>query len=205
MKVVALLGVLAVGGVAHAGPTARFGLTYGVADQAAPDGIELAPLVAVGDRLGPLVGEVEWAYLSFFDPDASPGGVQRLGVTLRADLYQTRNPLCRHLACTRATTIYGEAGAAARWGHWVVGPSTLSPDRQPQPEAHLGVGLELDNRVHPNRDGWQFGVRFSLAPADPEVTGLACRAAGSSTCVASTRSGGLDKAVFLEWMFVIGK
>ena len=197
-KVVVAVAVLA--GTAMAGPTARFGLTAAGHDPASPT-MEIGPMVALGQRIGPIVGEVEWAYLSFLDPNASEGGVHRLGVTLRADLMQWRGVGC-HLrySCTRGRSIYGELGAAERFGRWYTDAFHESPLKTPQPEVHVGVGLELDNQLVPNRNGWQIGLRFALAPADPVVSAV-CR----GSCPASARSGGTEKAVFVEWMYGIGR
>lgn len=185
---------------AQAGPTARFGLTYAVHDPGATS-IELGPMVALGERLGAFVGELEWGYLSFFDPDASPGGVHRVGVTLRADLAQSKEFWCWHrFACTRGQAFYAELGAAERFGRWRVDAYQQTPINTPQPEAHVGIGLELDNRLVPERDGWQLGLRFAIAPADPIVMST-CR----GNCPVNVGGGGLEKSVLLEWMFVIGQ
>jgi len=196
----ALLVILGLTGAAHAGPTARFGMTYAVHDPGATS-IEFGPMVALGDRLGAFVGELEWGYLSFFDPDASPGGVHRLGVTLRADLVQSREYRCWHrFACTRGRSIYAEAGAAERFGRWRIDAFRQTPVNTPQPEAHVGFGIELDNRIVPERDGWQLGIRFAIAPADPIVM-TTCR----GSCPVNVGGGGLEKAVLIEWMFLIGQ
>ena len=78
-----LVAGLGFGGAAQAGPTARLGITGAVTDEGAPGKYEVGPLIAVGMRAGRFVGELEWSYLSFFDPDTTGGGVQRLGVSLR--------------------------------------------------------------------------------------------------------------------------
>jgi hypothetical protein len=196
----ALILTMVAAGAAQAGPTSRFGLTYGAHDPGATS-VELGPMVALGDRLGPFVGEVEWAYLSFLDPDASPGGVHRLGVTLRADVAQSRQFRCWHrFACTRGQAVYAELGAAERFGRWRIDAYQQTPIKSPQPEAHVGFGVELDNQLAPQRDGWQLGIRFAIAPADPIITST-CR----GSCPVSAAGGGLEKAVLLEWMFVVGK
>jgi hypothetical protein len=194
-KLVAL-GVLIFGGVASAEPTARFGMTFGF-DRAAA-GLQTGPQLAVGERLGSFVGEVEYAYLSFFDAQA---GIQRVGLTLRGDLFHT-HPSCEHYACTRRSTIYAELGADERFGHWSPAAEGIAPASGAQPEAHLGFGLELDNELVPHRNGWQFGVRFELAPHGA-MESEACRGA---SCMAGemTQSSKLDEAVFLEWTFVLG-
>jgi hypothetical protein len=196
-KRVAIAVVLA-GGVASAEPTARFGLTFGF-DHAAP-GPEMGPAVAVGERLGPVVGELEYAWLSFFDGNVVGNGIQRVGLTLRADVLH-REPPCRHYACTQAKNLYVEAGADERFGQWVIDSSHITPANSPVPEAHVGFGLELDNRTVPHRDGWQFGVRFEVTPHGATL-GSSCR--GTDCGSVMPTGSGVDEAVFLEWMFTVG-
>ena len=199
-KLVALAGLVLAGGVAEAEPTARFGLTGALADQGSGGAYELGPQVALGERFGAFVGELDYAYLSFFDSAVSPGGVHRVDVTLRADLVRTlRATRCTNFACTRATSFYGELGAGERFGRWIVDATHAIPATTPQPELHFGLGLELDNLLVPRRNGWQLGLRFVIAPRDAQP-GVACR--GGCTSVPGT-PGGLDHAVFVEWMFVI--
>jgi hypothetical protein len=195
----ALVVVVVLAGSVEAGPTSRFGLTYGVTDPAATS-IELGPMVTLGERAGPFVGELEWAYLSFLDPDASRAGVHRLGVTLRADLLQSRHDRCWATACTRGQAIYAEAGAAERFGRWQVDAFSVSPVNSPQPEVHVALGFELNNQLVPYRNGWQFAVRFAFAPDDP-VLMTSCRGG----CPVSAQRDGIQKAVLLEWMFVVGR
>jgi hypothetical protein len=195
-------------GAAQAGPTARVGLTYGIADQGGPDEIKVGPMIALGDRLGPFVGELEYAYLSFFDPDASPGGVHRVGVTLRADLLHTAQlrkcagAIAPDWTCATGHGLYVEAGAAERFGQWIVDATHITPLKSPQPEGHLGIGFEMDNRLGERRDGWQLALRFAVAPAD-QIASAACRATGGS-CPTTMSGGGLDKSVYVEWMFLFG-
>lgn len=191
--------------VAHAdGITARFGMTFSpFADEAVPSQVhEVGPLVAIGDRLGPFVGEVEWAYLSLFDPSSSPSGVHRLGVTLRADMwrniYQTN---CISGNCTHGKALYIEGGAGERFGQWITRPTEMVPATSPQPELHVGAGFEMDNQLYPHRNGWQFGVRFAMARGD-QADAVACRTT-SGTCL-QTSNGGYEKALFVEWMFLLG-
>jgi hypothetical protein len=209
MKLAAVL-LVAVSSVAHAdGLTARFGMTFSpFADEAVPDDVhEVGPLIAIGDRLGPFVGEVEWSYLSLFDPEASPEGVHRLGVTLRADVWRNmfrtqcsgESSYAGH--CTHAKGLYVEGGAAERFGRWVVRPTEQVPATSPQPEVHVGFGLEMDNQVWPNRNGWQLGIRLSMARGDAALP-VACRTT-SGTC-SMTASSGVERAVFVEWMFLVG-
>ena len=189
-------------GTAQAGPTARFGVTYAAEDPQASS-VELGPMIAVGDRIGPLVAELEWANLSFLDPhSADDGGVNRLGLTLRADLLSSRGYTCFHrYACTYGRSVYGELGAAERFGQWYEGAYAVTPAHSPQPEVHVGLGLELDNQIAPHRYGWQLGMRVALAPADP-ILATTCR--GSCPASATASSGGTDVAVLVEWMFLIG-
>jgi hypothetical protein len=201
--IVAAATICVLAAPAPAGPTARFGLTYGLhdpeADAATP--IELGPMVTFGYRLGPIVAEGEWAYLSFFDPEASSAGVHRLGVTLRADLVRRVGPRCwRFYDCTHATGLYAEAGAAEKYGRWQVDADRTSPIDTPQSELHLGVGLELNNRVWPRRDGWQLGLRLAFSPADA-IPASACR----GNCPVALHGGGTQEALLVEWMFLIGE
>jgi hypothetical protein len=198
MRYLAALALALVAGTAHTGPTARFGLTWGAKDPQAQS-VELGPMVTLGDRIGPFVAEGEWAYLSFLDPDASITGVHRLGLNLRMDLITNRAKHCWSFACTRGSEIYAEAGAAERYGRWRVDAYSVSPRTTPQPELHVGVGLELNNQVWPNRNGWQLGLRFAVAPSDPPLTAV-CR----GSCPTTTTSGGTEKALFVEWMFLVG-
>jgi len=194
-------------GVAEAGPTARVGLTYGIADQGGPDEVKVGPMLAVGERLGMFVAELEYAYLSFFDPEASPGGVHRFGVTLRADVFHTaRMRRCPGTMLTDGTCasghgLYAEAGAAERFGQWVVDATHTTPLKSPQPEAHLGIGFEMDNRLGYRRDGWQLALRFAVAPAD-QLAAATCRSSG--TCPTSMSGGGLEESLYVEWMFLFG-
>jgi hypothetical protein len=210
MRMTAIVGAMVAsglvgGGIASADPTARFGLTFGY-DHQAPDP-QLGPQVAVGERLGRFVGELEYAYLSFFSPESH---IQRLGVTLRADVLRA-NQRCLHYACTRASSIYVEGGAAERYGQWLVDATTVTPARSPQPEMHVGVGYEIDNQIVPYRNGWQLGLRFAVAPHDPllgPAPGTACRGTGCAMPGAgggsSGSGGGLDRSIFIEWMFLVG-
>lgn len=205
MRLAAALVCVALGGVgvAEAGPTARFGLTFAMADRVAPSDVhQIGPLVAVGDRVGPFVAEVEWAYLSLFDPQASPDGVHRLGLTLRADLWRdVRMSACTNYACTHANSFYVEAGAGERYGTWMM--PNLAPGSGPRPEAHFGLGIETDNQVYPNRYGWQLGLRITAARADEYM--FACRGGASCSNGSQTVGGGIAGAVLVEWMYLLGK
>jgi hypothetical protein len=214
MKLAPVLLLVLCGAANADGLTARFGMTFSpLMDESIPDGDhEIGPQVAIGSRLGRFVGEVEWAYLSLFDPLASPGGVHRLGVTLRADVW--RDTFLTHCSgssaipgeCTHGKSLYVEAGAAERIGKWVVQPTEEVPLNSPQPEVHLGVGWELDNSVSPHRNGWQVGLRYSVARGD-ELTSVACRSTGGVMCTngqALATKSGVQHAVFIEWMFLLG-
>jgi hypothetical protein len=67
---------------------------------------------------------------------------------------------------------------------------------------HVGFGLELDNRIAPYRYGWQVGLRFAFAPHDP-MTDAVCRSDGS--CMPMPGQRGTDRAVLLEWTFLVGQ
>ncbi|MEO9157349.1 MAG: hypothetical protein ABI591_17170 [Kofleriaceae bacterium] len=193
---------------AGAGPTMRFGLTGAIDDQGAPGKYEFGPLVGLGLRAGPFVGEVEWAYLSFFDPDTTDGGVHRLGVSLRADVLRSYATHCLFRGgCTRAQSLWVEAGAGERFGQWQLDAAHVAPASSHQPEAHVAVGLELDNQIYPMRNGFQLGLRFAIAPrgSDPDS---ACRGGCTQTMPVGTietgNHGGYDGSVLLEWMFLFG-
>jgi len=207
LKVVVAASVLTLSTIATAGPTMRFGLTGAVDDQGAPGKYEVGPLVALGLRAGPFVGEVEWAYLSFFDPDTTDGGVHRFGVSLRADVLRTYGTHCLFRGgCTRAQSLWLEAGAGERFGQWQLDAAHIAPASSHQPEAHVGIGVEIDNEIQPMRNGFQLGLRFAVAPrgSDPES---ACRGTGgcmSTSTVDNGNHGGYDASVLLEWMFLFG-
>jgi len=201
LRSVALL--LALTATASAGEALRFGVTAALEDPDAAGHFELGPMIGVGERVGRFLGELDYAYLSFIDPDTRGGEVQRVGLNLRFDVDRTLLH-CSHYACTRATSFYVEAGAAERFGHWFVDQTTVSPNRSPNPEAHLGLGLEWDNQIEPHRNGWQFGLRLAITPKDT-IDGAACR---GTTCMSSpsssTSSGGTNASVFVEWMYLLG-
>jgi hypothetical protein len=189
---------------AYADPSIRFGLTGALADQGAPSQTPFGPTIALGARLGPVVGEVDYAYLSFVDPETVDGGMHRLGINLRADLYRdTNRPCFIGLACTKAVTLYAEAGAGMRYGQWALDSMRRAPatsDRQR--EAHLGFGIALDNQLQPTRLGWQLGFRVAAAPRDDLM--LACRGA-SCASDGLDRSGKIDYSFLFEWTFLIGR
>jgi len=177
---------------AHADPSMRFGLTLGF-DSVAPDPV-LGPEVAVGERLGRFVGELEYAYLSFF----SDSRIQRVGVTLRADVLRDMSP-CKHFACTRASSWFVEGGAAQRYGEWEV--PGLAPVPARSPELHVGLGYELDNGTAPKRNGWQLGLRLAFARLDSAGVMTTCRGTG---CGAPTTVPTNDRELLVEWMYLLG-
>lgn len=200
-----VVAVLGAGGLAQAEPSTRLGLTLGIADQGAPGVFQIGPQASLGERLGPIVGELDYAYLSFFDPSASPTGVHRIGVTLRADVLRSGDAFCSHFACTRGRSIYAEIGGAERFGKWQVDAYHQVPANDPVPEAHIGIGLELDNQVVPYRYGWQLGLRFAVSPRDQESIMASCRGNCSTVGGGSSSGGGLDRALLVEWMFLFGR
>jgi len=189
---------------AAADPALRFGLTGALADQGAPQQHQFGPMIAVGARVGPVLGEVDYAYLSFMDPDTVDGGMHRLGVNLRADLYRDANrPCLRGLACTKAFSVFAELGAGMRYGQWALDAHRRSPSTSDrQREAHVGAGIALDNTLAPRRLGWQLGVRLAAAPRDDLM--LACR---GTSCAADgiDRSGEIDYSFLVEWTFLVGR
>lgn len=201
-KLALLAGLVVVGGgVAQAGPAARFGMTFALTDPGSAGAYEIGPLIGVGERLGPFVGELDYAYLSFFDSSASPGGVHRVDATLRADLMRT-HPASYRYGTSHA--IYGELGAGERFGHWIVDAQHVIPANTPQPEAHIGLGFQLDEARSNGHNGWQLGLRFAISPSDAGA-GTACRGTGcAATTMPAASSGGVDRAVFVEWMFLLG-
>lgn len=201
-----LLVLLATTATAHAGPTARLGMTIALADQSAPLQHQVGPMIGVGVPLGRFVIEADYALLSFMEPDVvGDGGMHRFGVNLRADLLRRTNHCFIHFGCAAGIGAYAEVGAGVRYGQWQLDANTRSPaGANRQREAHLGIGLELDNRLVPTRLGWQFGVRFTAAPRDDLM--IACRGSGCLGGAASGTDGGeLDLAVLVEWMFVVGR
>lgn len=199
-----ILVLVALSSTAYAGEALRFGVTAGLKDPDAAGHFELGPMIGVGERLGPFLGEIDYAYLSFIDPDTTGGEVQRVGLNLRYDVDRSYGR-CLFYACTRATSFYVEAGAAERFGHWFIDDSHASPVRSPDPEAHLGLGLEFDNQIVPHRNGWQVGLRFAITPRDP-ITETACRGASCAASMTTTApdTGGTNVSVFLEWMYLLG-
>jgi hypothetical protein len=205
----AATALLALGGLASAdGFTTRFGLTGAIEDQGAPGKVEVGPTVAVGVRGGPFVGEVEWAYLSFFEPDTTSAGVQRVGVNLRADVLRRYASHCMFsYACTRGSSLWVDAGVAERFGQWLLDAHDIAPAQSREPEAHVSVGIELDNQVKPMRNGWQLGLRFAVSPRGVG-SATSCRTGGVCTTsdapTTAIDKGGYDDSLLIEWTFLFG-
>lgn len=162
-------------------------------------------MFALGERVGPFTVEADYAYLSFMDWHTGDKGMQRLGLNVRADVFTVKADHCRrYFACTRGSSLYVEGGVAERYGEWHLDSNTVTPSRAK--EVHLGVGIELDNRLVPYRYGWQFGVRFAMTPHDTNMMDPSCLSSTCSTAPTSSTSttSGVDKAVLLEWTFLVG-
>jgi hypothetical protein len=195
--------VVAFASPAASDPNVRFGLTGALADQGAPSQYPFGPMIAVGARIGPILGEVDYAYLSMIDPE-TVDGMHRLGFNLRGDIYRDdTRPCLRSIACTKAFTVFAELGAGMRYGQWALDSVQRSPsgsDRQR--EAHIGAGVAFDNQLHPRRLGWQLGFRLTAAPRSDLM--LACR--GESCAPGELdRSGGMDLSFLFEWTYLIGR
>src|SRR5262245_54913705 len=109
-----LLALALLGSVAQAdpvAPVARFGMTFGV-DRNAPEAHEVGPLIGFGIALGRFIGEANYTYLSFMDPNTS---IHRVGLAVRASFFQRD---CIH--CSDPSAAFGEIGAAVRRGNWGV-------------------------------------------------------------------------------------
>jgi hypothetical protein len=189
---------------ATAGPTTRFGLSFGLGEENAPDQFPIGPVVGLGTRVGPVLAEVDYAYL-IIAPDTASGSMHRLGFNVRADLYRdTDRPCTLVFGCTRAMSVYGEAGVAMRYVSWDMGYGVV--DRYRQREAHLGVGIELDNQIAPKRYGWQFGVRIAFAPS---VAVGGCRSEAPCTLARTSEpqpatGSSIDMSMLVESSFLIG-
>ena len=204
MRRLILLLLVGVATPAAADPALRFGLTGAIADQGAPMQYPFGPMIALGARVGPVLAEVDYAYLSFVDPDTVDGGMHRLGLNVRGELYRNANKPCLlRMGCTKAVTLYAELGAGMRYGQWTLDAYRRSPaNSDRQREAHVGVGIALDNQLYPRRLGWQLGLRLAAAPRDDLM--LACR--GGESCVGDVdRSGATDLSLLFEWTFLIGR
>lgn len=208
--VAALLACSPIIAAAETGPTMRLGLTAAMHDESAPGMYEGGPLVALGLRAGPFVGEAEWSWLSFFDPAGSQEGVHRLGLSLRADVLRSYTRRCLfHGGCTLAQSLWIEAGAGERFGQWQLDATHRSPGVDRVPEVHVGIGVEIDNQIHPMRNGFQLGVRFALARRANDLQ-ASCRSTTECTSTADVapelaNHGGVDASVLIEWMFLFGR
>ena len=181
------LVLLLVPAVASASPKARFGMTFGV-DRNAPEAHEVGPLFGVGLSAGRFTGEVNYTYLSLMDPNES---IHRFGVALRADIVRR----CWNIDCTQSRAIYGELGAARRFGHWRVNEE-LDYEATQQSEVYFAAGVELAEWT-----AWDIGLRFGLARRDPMLD-VACR--GVTCPVSMPASSGLAESVMLEWTWMLG-
>lgn len=185
---------------ARADPALRLGMTYGIAEPTLPEVHEIGPTFGLGWRMGPVVVEADYAYLSFLDDNTGEHGVQRLGADVRVDLWRdTNHPCLLRWACTRATSVYAEAGIAERFGHWKLDAHTIAPIDGRQPEGHLGVGFEMDNSIAP-RHGFQIGLRVVAAPRDP--MDFLCRS--ETGCTAMMASTHYDRSVLVDISWLIG-
>lgn len=191
-------------GSAHAGPAFRIGLTGALADEGAPGQYQVGPMVGLGARLGPALLEVDYAYLSFMEADVSDGGMHRVGLNLRADLYRdTGRPCIRRIACTRAFSVFGEIGAGLRYGQWHLDAVHRAPESDRQREVHIATGIELDNQIVPTTLGWQLGFRLALAPRSEGA--LACPPNTICAAVGSEPERELDLSFLIEWTFLVGR
>jgi hypothetical protein len=180
------IAVVVLSGLAHADPVLRFGMTSG-ADRNTPEGAQIGPQFGVGARAGQFVGEVNYSYLSFFDPYST---IHRAGVALRMEVARwIANPNNGY-----SKAIYLEAGAGKRWGWWLVNSMTGAYATE-QYEAHVGFGYELSR-------SWALGVRLGGSRRNPEL-GTTCRGIGCS--VMPGTPGGVAQSVMIEWMFLIGR
>ena len=198
-KVAAVVVVLlAATTAARAEPTFRMGLTYGI-DGNIPEAKEYGPLAAVGLSTGRFGIEAHYAYISFMDPDQS---IHRIGIGLRADLWRRfEMRLCNAVPagrpCVQTSALYGELGAARRFGQWRANDMALH-DTTSQREVAATIGYELGL---PGHCVWQLGLRVSMARRDPEL-GSACRGSGCVLTMGDT--GGMASSAMLEWAWLFG-
>lgn len=202
MKRAALILVVTAA-TAHADPTLRFGLTFGI-DRNMPEAKQYGPLVAVGLHDRRFGAELHYAYLSFMDPATQ---IHRVGVALRGDLfreYVTRScPMPSRASCREARALFGELGAAKRFGHWRA-TDVSTHDTTAQSEVSVALGYELGL---PTRGAFQLGLRLSVARRDPElVSAIACR--GCTTQPAPLPMDvehPLAVGLMLEWAWLFGR
>lgn len=175
------------------GPMLRFGLTYGV-DRNAPEAREVGPMFALGTRAGRIGAEVNYTYLSFMDPDSA---MHRAGVALRFDLFVHTRP-GRNLGPARYGAVYGEVGAAIRFGEWRANP-LIERTTSRQDELQFAIGHELEDR-------WHLALRFGISRQDP-LLGATCRTSTGGGCMsvaADPNAGDVAESLMLESTFAIG-
>jgi hypothetical protein len=124
--------------------------------------------------------------LSFF----GYGGqrIHRLGVALRADVLRERT-----------WSIFGEAGAAKKWGLWRV-DDMIGDYTSDQNEVHGAVGLALFDA--PNRAAWHLALRYGVGRRDP-VLATACR--GTCSSIGMSPETGLAESLMLEWTWMMNR
>lgn len=179
-------------GTAHADPTVRFGLTFGV-DRNMPEAHEYGPLIAIGAHSGRFAAEAHYTYLSFMDPDTT---IHRAGVALRSDLWRRNRPRIGAPGYIHSRAVFGELGAAKRFGSWRA--TELAPsETTSQDEVSAALGLELSD----NRGAWLGALRFSMARRDPQL-GAVCR----GMCMSLPGDdGGLAESVMFEFTFLLNR
>ena len=194
----AILVLLASATSASADPTLRFGLTFGVDDNI-PEAKQYGPMLAVGLSESRFGAELQYSYLSFMDPSTE---VHRVGVALRGDIMRRHVrrlcPMPSRFACTESRALYGEVGAAHRFGHWRA-TDLATRDTTSQREVSAALGIELGL---PTRGAWQLGLRLSAARRDPELM-FSCR--GCSVMPMTTESSPVALGLMLEWAWLFGR
>lgn len=202
LKLAAAALLFALSTVAHADPTMRFGLTFGI-DRNMPEAKQYGPLIGVGLHQGRFGVEADYSYLSFMDPNTQ---IHRVDFNLRADLWrQYKLGLCnatpRGYGCMQTKAFFGELGIARRFGHWRATDQALA-DTTSQREVAATVGYELGL---PGRGAWDLGLRFSVSRRDPELytscrtsTGTACPSIGYDPPAANF-------GAMLEWTWIYGR
>lgn len=202
LKRAALL-LLVMASTAIADPTLRFGLTFGI-DRNIPEAKQYGPLVAAGLHDQRFGAEVHYAYLSFMDPSTQ---IHRVGVALRGDIfreYVTRScPMPSRNSCREARALFGELGAAKRFGRWRA-TDLATHDTTAQSEVSAALGYELGL---PTRGAFQLSLRLSVARRDPElITAIACRGCTTQPSTMVTEvSQPLAAGLMLEWAWLFGR
>lgn len=198
MAKLAALILLATATTASADPTLRFGLTFGVDDNI-PEAKQYGPMIAVGVSDQRFGAELQYSYLSFMDPSTQ---VHRVGVALRGDLmrrYVVRScPMPSRFSCRESRALYGEVGAAQRFGRWRAHDYAMH-DTTSQREVTAAMGIELGL---PTRGAWQLGLRVSAARRDPELM-FSCR--GCTVQPMTTEASPVALGVMLEWAWLFGR